>query len=96
MSDVSSFPAWRRGRASRRDWLKLAGLSPVTTLLLGNTNLGADEAGKHPIPAKVGGRWPNDARDTFWYGDYETATRVARTSRRPILLVINRGAECQV
>lgn len=48
------------------------------------------------IPAKVHGRWPNDARGTFWYGDYETASQVARRTGRPIFLVINRGATCEV
>ena len=48
------------------------------------------------IPAKIQGRWPNDARDTFWYADYETARRVARQSGRPLFLVINRGAVCEV
>jgi hypothetical protein len=69
-------------------------------LLLGTAGQEAQEADKHGvlgnIPAKVDGRWPNDARDTFWYSDYETASRVARASQRPIFLVINRGAACEV
>lgn len=48
------------------------------------------------IPAKVHGRWPNDARSTFWYSDYETASQTARRTGRPIFLVINRGATCEV
>jgi hypothetical protein len=56
------------------------------------------ERGKNAssVPAKVHGRWPNDARDTFWYGDHETASRVARASGRPLFLVLNRGAVCEV
>lgn len=48
------------------------------------------------IPEKINGQWPNDARDTFWYSNYETAARVAKESQRPILMVINRGAVCEV
>lgn len=75
----------------------------LSSLLLGLTaaaRLGAQEEDKHGvlgnIPAKIDNRWPNDARDTFWYSDYETASRAARDSGRPILLVINRGAPCEV
>jgi hypothetical protein len=69
-------------------------------LLLGAARLEAADEGNRGVlgnvPAKIDGRWPNDARDTFWYADHETATRVARASGRPILLVINRGAPCEV
>lgn len=75
-------------------------LLPAMALLLLTGSVGAQDAGKRGVlgrtPAKVEGRWPNDARDTFWYSDYETANRVARASGRPILLVVNRGAPCEV
>ena len=48
------------------------------------------------IPSKVQGRWPNDARHTFWHADYETASQAARRSGQPLFLVINRGAVCEV
>jgi hypothetical protein len=75
-------------------------LLPFVALLLGAARLDAEDAGKRGVPgnvpAKIDGGWPNDARDTFWYGDHETATRVARSSGRPILLILNRGAPCEV
>lgn len=89
-----------RNGLSRPRFLTGARLFPVAFLLLGSTCLEAQEAGKRGVlgntPAKIDGKWPNDARDTFWYSDYETATRVARQSQRPIFLVINRGAVCEV
>ena len=99
MPTESEFRGSYCGWVSRRGLLVLGGLSPVAAVLLGgrakaNETGAKDAAGT--VPAKVGGRWPNDARDTFWYGDHATASRVARASRRPTLLVINRGAECQV
>jgi hypothetical protein len=75
-------------------------LLPFVAILLGAARLDAVDAGNRGVPgnvpAKIDGRWPNDARDTFWYGDHETATRVARASGRPILLILNRGAPCEV
>jgi hypothetical protein len=88
----------RDGRSCRR--FLTDGLFAVAVLILGSAGLDAQDAGKRGvlgnIPAKIDGKWPNDARDTFWYSDYETATRVARASQRPIFLVINRGAPCEV
>lgn len=84
----------------RRSALARLGLVAAALFLLW-ANLGqSDELDQRKvvgnIPAKVQGRWPNDARDTFWYSDYETAIRVARKSGRPLFLVINRGAVCEV
>jgi hypothetical protein len=82
----------------RLTWARL-GLFFCGTLLCCGFSL-AEEPGRRNvvsnIPAKVHGRWPNDARDTFWHSDYETASRIARQSGRPLLLVINRGAVCEV
>lgn len=79
-----------------RSWSILA----CAGLLLGSSFGRAGDADARKvlgnIPVKVNGRWPNDARDTFWYSDYETAGRVARQTGRPIFLVINRGAVCEV
>ena len=83
-----------------RLYVPWSGLCSVALLLFLSANLNAQSAVAKGvlgnIPAKVDGRWPNDARDTFWYSDYETASRVARESQRPIFLVINRGAPCEV
>jgi hypothetical protein len=88
-------------RSFRGGFLTLGGMFGVAVLMLWSARLGAQDAGKSgtivgKIPARIQGRWPNDARDTFWYHDYETAARVARESKRPIFLVINRGATCEV
>jgi hypothetical protein len=85
---------------SRRGLFTGSSLLAIVILLLGTASLRAQDADKRGvlgnIPDKIDGRWPNDARDTFWYSDYETASRVSRESQRPILLVINRGAPCEV
>lgn len=73
-------------------------LAACATLALFHHQVRSEEPGKvlGNIPAKIHGRWPNDARDTFWYSDFETASKVAKQTGRPIFLVINRGAVCEV
>ena len=79
-----------------RLWLALVGVGLLSPAALWGQDRRDVAAVPGNIPAKVHGHWPNDARDTFWYGDYETAARVARASRRPIVFILNRGATCQV